>query len=450
MIEPSRLLSRQVLLADRLLYATPEALGLDAEDVVFWTEDGVRLRGWFVRGAKRGTVVFCSGNSANVSAHLEYVRLAARTGCSVLAFDYRGFGRSDGVPDLRAIRRDVEAACELAGFQSGGEPFALFGISIGAQAALAAAGRGAAGAAAVAAEGVSDVRAMLAGLFAEGAFGPRRVSTIDGPGGGLAARPASSLPGPRLPAPLARAAARLCAALYPFDGRSLAGLAERLGPKPVLLVHGVEDPLLPFEAAIDLQDLLTVPASLWLIPGVGHAQEPALACGAEYAARLGDLLDGAFWGGASAPPRLDVTCSRLPGGPGEGCRTRLVVARPAGEAGPRPLLVSAWGGGVLRQAVLEGGGPLEIELPGRVEGVSSVPAPALEPDPTAVRYREGGYRPLFRRLAAAASARDLEDLDAALADALILERWQTFDLLAGVYAVRAAQGALGIAPGFAG
>ena len=194
----SRFLSRRALHADRFLYLTPQGLGLGAEDVEFPSKGGVRLRGWLFRGTKRGTVVFCPGNAGNLSSHLEYVRLALRTGFSVLGFDYRGFGRSDGEADLRTIAHDVEAACRFVALHTG-EPYALFGLSLGAGAALAAAGRDAAAAVGVVLEGPYDVRGMLLGLLAEGWFGPVRIHAVGGPTGNVVARRRRPLVTMRLP-----------------------------------------------------------------------------------------------------------------------------------------------------------------------------------------------------------------------------------------------------------
>src|SRR5206468_192221 len=124
----ARFLSPRALLADRFLYATPAGLGLQAEDVEFGSKGGGKRRGWLLRGTKRGTVVFCPGNAGNVSSHLDYVRLVRRTGYSVLGFDYRGFGRSDGEADLRTVVHDVEAACAFTAVHTR-EPYALFGLS---------------------------------------------------------------------------------------------------------------------------------------------------------------------------------------------------------------------------------------------------------------------------------------------------------------------------------
>lgn len=298
----SRLLSRKTLLADRFLYATPASLGLEAEEVEFPAGGGLKLRGWLCPGEKAGVVVFCPGNSANVSCHLEYVRLARMAGFSVLAFDYRGFGRSDGEPDLRSLPLDVEAAGNFASLRLRGEPIGLFGVSLGAGAALAAAARRGRGISAVAVEGVSDIGEMLEGYFRWGAFGPVRAGAGGGGNGNDPPRPRARLGRGGLPRPLSRWMACVLESLYPFEGRSPRRLVPRLHPGlAVFVIHGVEDQLLPFEAAVDLHGALCGPKRLWLIEGVGHAQEAVLGCGKEYVRQLGDFFTGAF--PRSAPPR---------------------------------------------------------------------------------------------------------------------------------------------------
>ena len=138
----ARFFSRRTLLADRLLHATPASLGMEARGVTFPSRGGAALAGWLLPGRKRGTIVLCSGNSGNVSAHLEYARIAAATGYSVLCFDYRGFGRSGGEPDLRHVAADALAACVFARSLSPDDPVGAFGLSLGAGAALLAAAGG--------------------------------------------------------------------------------------------------------------------------------------------------------------------------------------------------------------------------------------------------------------------------------------------------------------------
>ena len=421
---------------------------LEAEDVEFWAKGGGKLRGWLLRGTKRGTVVFCPGNAGNVSSHLEYVRLGLRAGYSVLGFDYRGFGRSDGEADLRAVVHDVEAACEFIAVHTR-EPYALFGLSLGAGAALAAAGRTAAAAAGVVLEGACDIRGMLRGLLAEGSFGPVSIRAVGGLTGIFAERSRRRLVSSRLPSPLASLLARLSAAFYPFEGKSPGSLAARLGTKPVLLVHGVEDEILPFEAAIDLHEKLPGPRRIWLVPETGHAQEPALARGLEYAAQLEDFLDCAFAGSPPSTPVVRVADAHAhPPGTGR-VRTRLGLAAVASPA-PGPVLLSVVGGAVLRQTLLDGAEEAVLELPGPVERIFTLRVLRTDRDARADRYVSGGYRSAFRAMVEAVNGRDLRMLDAALEAHMRLARAELFDFFAALYCLRGVQAALGEVPSWPG
>jgi hypothetical protein len=444
----SRFLSQRALYADRFLYATPEGLGLAAEEVKFRSRGGGTLRGWLLRGTKRGTVVFCPGNSGNVSSHLEYVRLALRTGYSILAFDYRGFGRSDGEADLRTIVQDVEDACAFVASYTR-EAYALFGLSLGAGAALAAAGRAAEAAVGVVVEGAYDMGEMLRGLFATGCFGPMRIRAVGGLTGSLAERSRRRLVRMRLPSPLAGLVAKLATAFYPFEGKSPKSLAARLGTKPVFLVHGVMDGLLPFEAAIDLHERLPDGRRLWLVPETGHAQEPALVRSLEYTAQLEDFLDCAFTGTPLVTPVVRVSGVPAHDPSIGGVRARLGIDSSAGTSPPRgPVLVSAVAGGILRQVLLEGSEEVGLEFPSPVERVFTLRLLRPEPDPTADRYVTGGYQTVFRAMVEAVNARDLGGLDAALEAHMRLGRADPFDFLAALYCLRAGQAALGGVPGW--
>jgi len=444
----ARCFSRRTLLADRFLYATPATLGLDAEEVVFPSAGGVRLRGWFLQGKSRGTVVFCSGNAANVSFHLEYASLAARTGYSLLCFDYRGFGRSDGEPDLRFIVRDVEAACAFARARTN-DPVALFGISLGANAALAAAGGGAGGIAGVAAEGVSDLRSMLAGLFARGVFGPVRVRWIAGEDTELRPRTRTQLVRGGVPWMLAKIFSRVGVAFYPFEAGSLRPLAADLAGTPVFLIHGAEDQLLPFEAALELHQELQGSSRLWLIPSAGHAQEPALTHAEAYRAQLGAFLDQVFCG--TMPPEPVIEASEVLGERTVDGKTffryRLELQGESGKS-ESPVLVSALGGGALRQFRAREAKPAEIELPGRLEKVTALALHGGDEDARSRSYIEGGYRRLFRRLVRCANACNLPELDGVLGEYMKLERCYPFDFLASAYCLRAAQVGLGLIRGW--
>ncbi len=85
---------------------------LQVEDAWFDTADGVRIHGWYVAHERPRTVVlFAHGNAGNVTHRADTLRaLVQRVGVSVLAFDYRGYGRSAGKPTGQGILADARAA----------------------------------------------------------------------------------------------------------------------------------------------------------------------------------------------------------------------------------------------------------------------------------------------------------------------------------------------------
>ena len=81
------------------------------EEVSFDTEDGLRLRGWFVAGQAGGaTVLVFNGNGGNRSARAPLAAALARAGISVLLFDYRGYGGNPGQPTENGLAADARAA----------------------------------------------------------------------------------------------------------------------------------------------------------------------------------------------------------------------------------------------------------------------------------------------------------------------------------------------------
>lgn len=84
-----------------------------SEEVSFDTEDGLRLRGWFVpggTGAAGATVLVFNGNAGDRSARAPLAGTLARAGTSVLLFDYRGYGGNPGHPSETGLAADARAA----------------------------------------------------------------------------------------------------------------------------------------------------------------------------------------------------------------------------------------------------------------------------------------------------------------------------------------------------
>jgi pimeloyl-ACP methyl ester carboxylesterase len=96
---------------ERELTATPRAAGLDYEEVSLRTADNVKLHGWWVPARQpRGAVLMLHGNAGNISHRIGYLTMFNRLGYSVLLFDYRGYGKSEGHPDEEGTYRDADAA----------------------------------------------------------------------------------------------------------------------------------------------------------------------------------------------------------------------------------------------------------------------------------------------------------------------------------------------------
>ncbi len=86
--------------------------GLTFEDARFQAADGTQLHGWYVPCQNaRAAVLFCHGNAGNITHRADILKLLhGRVGASVLAFDYRGYGRSEGKPNESGILADARAA----------------------------------------------------------------------------------------------------------------------------------------------------------------------------------------------------------------------------------------------------------------------------------------------------------------------------------------------------
>jgi fermentation-respiration switch protein FrsA (DUF1100 family) len=86
--------------------------GLRFEDVVFTSEDGTTLHGWYCPAENpRGVVLMAHGNAGHVASRANWLRyLQTKMGLSVFLFDYRGYGQSEGTPTVEGVIQDATAA----------------------------------------------------------------------------------------------------------------------------------------------------------------------------------------------------------------------------------------------------------------------------------------------------------------------------------------------------
>ena len=225
----------------RDLVRSPKALGLPFEDFTVRAADGVVLHGWFIPGAARGTqpaaahrpltILLFHGNGENIGDGLAIAPPVRQAGWNLLLLDYRGYGRSEGMPSEQGIYADGATALAALRLRDDVDPerIVLWGRSIGTAVAvhLAAAGpvRG------VILESPFTSAAEL--LRASGAWALYALARFG---------------------------------TYRFDSAGkMAGVRV-----PVLVIHGTDDEVVPFALGRRLHDLVPGRREFLAIEGGGH------------------------------------------------------------------------------------------------------------------------------------------------------------------------------------
>jgi len=121
-------------------HTTPDAYGIEYDDVTFRTGDGLNLNGWYVPGKKSSpddnlhTLLWFHGNSGNINRRLDNIKmLHDRVPVNVFIFDYRQYGRSEGKITEQGTYIDSRAALAYLRSRSdvNNETIIFFGRSLG-------------------------------------------------------------------------------------------------------------------------------------------------------------------------------------------------------------------------------------------------------------------------------------------------------------------------------
>jgi fermentation-respiration switch protein FrsA (DUF1100 family) len=226
---------------------TPDAYGIDYDDVTFRTEDGLNLHGWFIPGKKSSpdddlhTLLWFHGNAGNINHRLDNIKmLYDRVPVNVFIIDYRQYGRSEGKVSEQGTYIDAKAA--LAYLHSrkdiNHDKVIFFGRSLGSAVAVELA-----------------LKEKCCAMILETPF-----TSIKEMG----------------------------KKLYPFLPISLLlrtkydSLAKIRDIKvPILIMHGDNDKLVPFEHGRELYEAANEPKEFYTIPGAGH-NDTHIVGGEEY------------------------------------------------------------------------------------------------------------------------------------------------------------------------
>ena len=83
-----------------------------ADEVTFKSSDGVGLHGWYFPQPNANAVcLFHHGNGGNLTSRRDLAeQFRTALNCSILLYDYRGYGKSEGAPSEAGVLKDARAA----------------------------------------------------------------------------------------------------------------------------------------------------------------------------------------------------------------------------------------------------------------------------------------------------------------------------------------------------
>lgn len=226
--------------------------GLPVEDVWLTAEDGVKLHSWWIPAPHAEfTVLAFHGNAANLPNRADIYALFRTAPVNLLAVEYRGYGRSEGVPNEQGIYRDARAAYDYLTQQRRIPPkqIVVYGASLGSAVAADLASQREVG-------GI-----VLEAPFSSAAAVARRVYWFL-PGLGVFARTKLD------------AAAKL----------------ERVHT-PLLVIHCARDPVIAFSFGEEVFRRAHEPKRLVRIEGACH-EDASLVAPEEYLRALREFLNG--------------------------------------------------------------------------------------------------------------------------------------------------------------
>jgi fermentation-respiration switch protein FrsA (DUF1100 family) len=214
-------------------------------DIVFQASDGMVLHGWYFPAERAaGSVLVLHGNAQNLSTHVNSVLWLVKEGFNLFIIDYRGYGWSGGEPDLDGVHKDADAALEKLFSLPETDPnrIVVLGQSLGGSIAVYTVAR-------------SPRKSLIRALVVESAFSSyRRIAR-------------EKLDSFWLTWPFQ----------YPLswtvsDAYSAEKWIGQVSPVPVLILHGLDDPVVPTQHGRRLFEAARDPKQFWLTARPGHIQ----------------------------------------------------------------------------------------------------------------------------------------------------------------------------------
>ncbi|MCB0196402.1 MAG: alpha/beta fold hydrolase [Anaerolineae bacterium] len=252
---------------------TPEELNRPYQEITLTTGDGLKITGWYIPGIQPHAIIVVHGIHANRRTVLPEANILAEAGYHLLMIDLRGHGLSDGDQISYGYREalDVQAAVDYLDALPEIDKIGVLGTSLGGATVVRAAAIDERIDAVVIESSYSSLPEAIDDGFDNLSFFPKW---------------------PFAPLFVRLAEWRLGLKAEQVDSaRDLAGFQ----PRPVLIIHGLEDQLFPPEHAKRMFAAAQEPKDLWLIEGLRHAN-PVPGREAEYQERVVRFFERAFGG----------------------------------------------------------------------------------------------------------------------------------------------------------
>lgn len=218
--------------------SSPARQNLSYEDVTFSSTNGAQLHGWFVPAGNglttqqaKGTVIQVHGNAGNLTGHWSFIEWLPAYGYNVFAFDYQGYGQSEGKPNPKKLFEDTQSAIDYVRVREDIDPqkLLIIGQSLGGNNSIAAVGSG----------NKQGICAMV----------------IDSTFYSYASIANDKLPG---------------AGILTNNHYSANKFVKAIAPIPLLFIHGKKDDIIPYKHSQRLFDLANEPKELVLIENGVH------------------------------------------------------------------------------------------------------------------------------------------------------------------------------------